>query len=363
MAQVGQDKTTGWFSGRFREYAVIIIVVGLFITVSLLSLSSMHHMQGNARVVNYVGIVRGATQKLVKEELMGYPDDALIQRLDGIVNELITGEGPNGLIALPDTDFMGNMNLVKQQWGQIKEQIGAVRRGEDPQLLYNLSQDYFTLVDKTVTSAEWYSEKQVDRSTGILLGVNIVFVIFVIAGIVSFVHTAALRRRAEALDRIAYVDRLTQLENRAACERLVERYRKEPPKDDVAVFMFDMNNLKVVNDRKGHQEGDRLIADFARVIQEGSEGLGFVGRYGGDEFLAIFDHATPELAERYLAGLNEKVVAYNLMHTDESDKISFAVGYCIGRADEAGIDEMVNEADRRMYERKRQMKESRNEEP
>mgnify|MGYP000744985677 CR=1 FL=1 len=48
-----------------------------------LSLVSIHNLQGNARVINYTGVVRGATQRLVKEELKGRADDALIARLDG----------------------------------------------------------------------------------------------------------------------------------------------------------------------------------------------------------------------------------------------------------------------------------------
>ncbi len=48
---------------------------------------------GDARIVNYSGIVRGATQKLVKEELNGQRDDALILRLDGIIDNLQTGRG------------------------------------------------------------------------------------------------------------------------------------------------------------------------------------------------------------------------------------------------------------------------------
>ena len=50
-----------------------------------LSLVSIHNLQGNARVINYTGVVRGATQRLVKEELKGRADDALIARLDGIM--------------------------------------------------------------------------------------------------------------------------------------------------------------------------------------------------------------------------------------------------------------------------------------
>lgn len=67
-----------------------------------LSLVSIHNLQGNARVINYTGVVRGATQRLVKEELKGRTDDALIARLDGIMEELATGVGENRLIRLND---------------------------------------------------------------------------------------------------------------------------------------------------------------------------------------------------------------------------------------------------------------------
>ena len=56
----------------------------LFCLISTVALMAMLHMQGNARVVNYTGIVRGATQRLVKQEINGISNDALIRRLDGI---------------------------------------------------------------------------------------------------------------------------------------------------------------------------------------------------------------------------------------------------------------------------------------
>lgn len=59
------------------------------------SLSSIYQIRGNARVVNYTGIVRGATQRLVKMELHCQPDDALLLRLDSIINDLIKGGGQN----------------------------------------------------------------------------------------------------------------------------------------------------------------------------------------------------------------------------------------------------------------------------
>ena len=331
----------------------------LFALVSYLSLTSIHQMSGNARVVNYAGIVRGATQRLVKKELQGYPDDALILRLDSIIEELITGEGGNNLVALPDPVFQSNMAEVRQSWTALKEEIALVRSGANNQMLFDMSEKYFILVDRTVSSAESYSEEQVGRSTRWLMGVDGVFVMLLLIGGVALLRSSALQRRADALGKIAYVDPLTQMPNRASCERELDALTTAPPEKDVAVYMFDMNSLKRVNDLLGHQGGDRIIADFARILKTESEGFGFVGRYGGDEFVALFRDCDQQKAELYLTKVNEKCISYNLLHVREVEKISFAVGYVIGSPAKFPILDMINEADRKMYVRKRQMKENR----
>lgn len=79
-----------------KKIMPIILIVALLVTGHL-SLISIHGLQGNSRVINYTGVVRGATQRLVKQELNGQHNDALIKRLDGILAELATGEGGNNL--------------------------------------------------------------------------------------------------------------------------------------------------------------------------------------------------------------------------------------------------------------------------
>lgn len=343
-----------------KEYIVLGVIVALFLTVSFSSFLSIKRLQGNARVVNYVGIVRGATQKLVKKELRGYPDEALAERLDSIVNELLEGHGQHGLSVLPDQAYLANMRQVRGKWAEIKKEIAHFRQGEDDgDHLYDLSEAYFDLVDRTVFSAEAFSEKSVKRSVNMLTGVNIVFVLILLWGIVGYFRSVSLRRRAESLGKIAYLDTLTQMPNRASCEWHIDLYARDKPGGDLAVFIFDMNNLKQVNDLLGHQGGDRIIADFGRILKAEGEHFGFVGRYGGDEFLAIFPDADEARARRYLTLVNEKIVSYNLMQVNDLEKISFAAGYCVDNLARADLESMIDEADRRMYEKKRQMKENR----
>ena len=118
----------------------IFLLVALVLS-GLLSLYSMRSLQGNARVINYTGVVRGATQRLVKEELEGTQDDALIDKLDGIIEELRTGKGENHLARLNDAEYQEMMALMQERWEEIKQEILKVRQGADSSALYRLSEE------------------------------------------------------------------------------------------------------------------------------------------------------------------------------------------------------------------------------
>lgn len=157
-----------------------VLLIVLFFFIGCISLSAISHMQGNARVINYAGIVRGATQRLVKQEMNGQQNDKLIQQLDGIIQELVSGEGEHELIALPDAEYqrmIGDMQLV---WEEIKTEIGNIRQTGEGQKLFELSETYFTMADEAVSAAEHYSEKCVDSAKWTLICLGLGFVVLVI---------------------------------------------------------------------------------------------------------------------------------------------------------------------------------------
>ena len=79
---------------------------------------------------------------------------------------------------------------------------------------------------------------------------------------------------------LAFVDRLTKTYNR----NMLEEFREEFDSMALFVTMVDIDNLKMTNDTKGHEEGDILIKELAKKLRERSE---WVFRLGGDEFLAL----------------------------------------------------------------------------
>ncbi len=163
-------------SRKRREKIVPVLLVIVFILLSGISLYSISKLQGHARVVNYTGIVRGATQRLIKQELRHLPNDDLIRYLDNILDELTTGKGKNGLVALHDPLYQDLLHQLQVKWKIIKSEIRAVRQGRNDNRLFNESEAYFILADQAVTAAENYSEKGVYRTWQWVIGLNVVFI-------------------------------------------------------------------------------------------------------------------------------------------------------------------------------------------
>lgn len=81
---------------------------------------------------------------------------------------------------------------------------------------------------------------------------------------------------------------------------------QETINEPTACIMFDLNNLKTVNDTMGHSAGDRLIMDFAKLLHSVIPEKDFVGRYGGDEFMAVIYHTSKTEIEELLKNLRRE---------------------------------------------------------
>ena len=155
------------------------------------------------------------------------------------------------------------------------------------------------------------------------------------------------RNKLEAILRsAAETDALTGLPNRYS----MERYTLEAGEDDsaMAVLMFDVNYLKQVNDTEGHLAGDKLLRTAGDCIREcfATESGDNCYRLGGDEFAAV------------LRGCDENEIKKRIDRfslAQEREKISVSVGYgYAAKADEGTFRALLNEADARMYEMKKQ---------
>lgn len=106
----------------------------------------------------------------------------------------------------------------------------------------------------------------------------------------------ALARAQRALQDAAFTDALCGIPNRAA---FLERIAAPP--SDGAVAMIDLDGLKAINDGLGHSAGDAALATVARCLRDRCGDAGLVYRIGGDEFAAIWDGVSEEIARALLS--------------------------------------------------------------
>ncbi|WP_457598952.1 GGDEF domain-containing protein [Hydrogenimonas sp.] len=166
----------------------------------------------------------------------------------------------------------------------------------------------------------------------------------------SIDETQALRQEIERLKKSVYKDALTKTWNRKWLETdiLDEEGRF---KNSCTLAIVDLNYFKQINDVLGHIAGDKVL----RYVSTHLKGLEVpVVRYGGDEFLLLFE--ADEDADTKLRKCRESLLKTALKYNDHAFKVSFSYGIhdCVKHEN---FSEALEGADKKMYEDKRAIKE------
>jgi diguanylate cyclase (GGDEF)-like protein/PAS domain S-box-containing protein len=167
-------------------------------------------------------------------------------------------------------------------------------------------------------------------------------------------ETMAALERVDELQRAIYLDALTGLANRTYTEitvraRLDEMVRYRWP---FGVLFLDVDHFKLVNDGHGHETGDRVLRAVAGTLAKSARSFDLVGRWGGDEFVAVVANvdlpAVATLAERFRALVETSRVSCD----GRALPITVSVGAALARAGDT-TDGLLRRADALMYESKR----------
>lgn len=148
-----------------------------------------------------------------------------------------------------------------------------------------MSENYFSMADDTVSAAEKYSEKIAIKIRRIEILSALDMMCLVILVVIQTLAAMKMAVQNKLLEQKAYTDSRTGLPNRSSCKEILNN--KEIIKEPTACIVFDLNNLKFINDTMGHSAGDQLIVNFAALLRSVLQEKDFVGRYGGDEFMVI----------------------------------------------------------------------------
>lgn len=260
----------------------------LMIFASLFSVRSIVNMQGYGKLINYLGIVRGCGQRVIKLEISRQPKDSLVDYVDGILSELSTGEGKYGLSPLKDKTYEKSLKKLSKEWKQIKEEIYKVRSGADTKKLLTLSEKFFETANDTVFVADNYSNDHIKSFTrlSILLSAVAIFTWLCIL-LIYFRRVLHLERKNTRLESIAYQDILTKASNLEKFRLDAKQLMDSNPLYHYAFFHLDFQNFKYCNDIFGYDFGDRLLKQYASFLADDmTEGETF-GRISGDKFVVL----------------------------------------------------------------------------
>jgi diguanylate cyclase (GGDEF)-like protein len=167
-------------------------------------------------------------------------------------------------------------------------------------------------------------------------------------------------RRAFALERElrrdARTDALTGLANRRAMEERgpLELRRAQRTADPVSVIMCDLDHFKNINDRYGHEAGDAVLRTIAGVLRGALRDTDALGRWGGEEFIAVLTDTDTRAAAEVAERMRIAVYATEFGRPAEGVTISLGVSTVHTVADAATAwDALIKEADLFLYEAKK----------
>ncbi len=159
-----------------------------------------------------------------------------------------------------------------------------------------------------------------------------------------------LRNENSLLAEQSTTDSLTGLKNhRTSIEHLrsarqISRYTGKP----LSLAMLDLDSFKEINDTHGHLAGDAVLVEIAGIIKKTIRDSDLAGRYGGDEFILVFENAplstARDICERIRTGVESAAL-------DEGISITISGGVCEYRGE--SITEFIEAADGNLYEAKR----------
>ena len=155
-----------------------------------------------------------------------------------------------------------------------------------------------------------------------------------------------------------WVDQLTCVANRLYFQQRFENEirRAENYRHPLALFLFDIDGLKKINDTHGHYAGDVVIKKMAETVKNNTRGSDIVGRYGGDEFMVLITSTTEEKAASYAEHLQGKISMTDIAipGTEVPVRITISGGIALFPAHGQSTNELFQAADDALYESKRQ---------
>jgi diguanylate cyclase (GGDEF)-like protein len=153
----------------------------------------------------------------------------------------------------------------------------------------------------------------------------------------------------KALKRLVEQDALTELSNRRYGEKFLNNTQKQYIESGVpfTVAIADIDFFKKINDNYGHECGDRVLVEISKILKDSMVGKGLVARWGGEEFLFVFDKENCDEAYKSLNDIINRIRAKEIYYENNIVSVTMTCGMTEGNSD--AIHTILKRADDKLY--------------
>jgi len=165
-----------------------------------------------------------------------------------------------------------------------------------------------------------------------------------------YAYQNKIERKNLALSRLINIDHLTKVNNRKSIETILRKEfnRAKRYNHPLSLIMIDIDDFKKINDTYGHNAGDKVLKEFAKIVSSTIRESDHLGRWGGEEFILVATETTLEDAVHLAEKIREQVARFSFL---SSEKVSCSIGIA-QLEDQENADLFVSHADLAMYEAK-----------
>ncbi|MFA6760094.1 MAG: GGDEF domain-containing protein [Sulfuricurvum sp.] len=276
---------------------------------------------------------RSDTKQMIKEAIalrIALDKDSLremIRSIDGVVNKL-----SNRLIEMIESSDSSTVQIQR-----IKQELDEYK---------NSSLDNFNTAHKKLYTIAVALEQNTQSLTKDLKSQN---------SEVSYLsrRISDLEKELKKAKEESREDFLTKIANKRALDEFTSSKESEFDRHahDFSIIIFDLDHFKKINDTYGHDAGDAVLVAFAKILKSEAREIDLVGRWGGEEFMAVLNTTSLEGAKSFAEKIRAKVSKSRFMYKNERIAVTTSAGVA-NRGDSASLAHTIKKADDNLYRAK-----------
>ncbi|MDR3210763.1 MAG: methyl-accepting chemotaxis protein [Planctomycetota bacterium] len=345
------------FPSKYASLALLVTCL-LFFALSWLALDLSREIGDNTRLIHDCGLIRGDLERLMQPDLPEGRNKQILERLEGMLANLFSPAFTRENVPPDDLGFKQSLVAIQKLWPRLREAFHNSLSGSAPSDLSALGDEYVAHLDALTAAALGQTERWTLSFDFRVKSADLAFILVALVIGIALVNLRTFRKRAENLGTLANVDSMTEIPNRAACNQKIAHLSNTSTTGDLAVFLFDMNNLKRANIELGREQVDQIIVGFAHILRQNFPGDSFIGRYGGDEFLVIAENTDYNQSVRLVENLRHLVITHNQGVDHNCKHIDYSTGFSSGNRQKNSVENILLAADCNLAEQKRNSRES-----